>query len=418
MSFISETSHPYFKLHKLVTSALSELDKTHPTYPTYLIQSIISAQLHVSSLLITRSQSSLSTFKFSPGDVVYHKLFNYRGVIYEGDPLPRGNVENWDGLKGVRDLEQPFYIVIPDKNDMRNQFGAGRDWRYVVEENLEEHEGRVEVEDMWLKTERLVWDDDFRKYLVGSQVEIRNRVNEDIHKETVQVLEEVDDTIQTWMEGLRKTEGAMEPFLGYLKESRTQFEGEQIKLFLMESVRAIGDRKVREEWRNITLAIKREGGGKKSRDMVEAFLKTNKDYEEGWNHKAILLKSQASGETSDGEQSAEMKVKILQEAVEVIDEKVLPTADYHIMARVGKGRCHEQLKEWDKAMAAMDGVLEVDPWFSASKSYYNYWGYERMKEKEENGKAGGEGGEGWPKGGDTTEKGGRGGRRSNFPKNQ
>lgn len=75
--------------------------------------------------------------RFSVGDVVQHKKFNFRGVVVARDPLPTVNVSRWDGLKDIANpMQLPFYQVIMDQDDCIEAFGGRRPLRYVCEENL------------------------------------------------------------------------------------------------------------------------------------------------------------------------------------------------------------------------------------------------------------------------------------------
>jgi heat shock protein HspQ len=67
--------------------------------------------------------------QFSVGDVVHHRLFNYRGVIVDVDPEFQ-STEEWyqEVAKSHPPKDQPWYHVLVD--------GAGHS-TYVAERNLE-----------------------------------------------------------------------------------------------------------------------------------------------------------------------------------------------------------------------------------------------------------------------------------------
>ena len=72
-----------------------------------------------------------STDKFSIGDVVKHKQFNFRGVIYDVD-FEFNNSEEWYKSipKDVRPRkDQPFYHLLAENNDITYE-------AYVSEQNL------------------------------------------------------------------------------------------------------------------------------------------------------------------------------------------------------------------------------------------------------------------------------------------
>ena len=72
-----------------------------------------------------------STAKFSIGDVVKHRQFNFRGVIYDVD-LEFNNSEEWYKSipKDVRPRkDQPFYHLLAENNEITYE-------AYVSEQNL------------------------------------------------------------------------------------------------------------------------------------------------------------------------------------------------------------------------------------------------------------------------------------------
>jgi len=72
-----------------------------------------------------------NTAKFSIGDVVKHKQFNFRGVIYDVD-FEFDNSEEW--YKSIPEdvrprKDQPFYHLLAEKNEITYE-------AYVSEQNL------------------------------------------------------------------------------------------------------------------------------------------------------------------------------------------------------------------------------------------------------------------------------------------
>ncbi len=72
--------------------------------------------------------------KFAVGQVVHHRLFDYRGVIVDVDPVFQGTDEWYEQVARSRPpKDQPWYHVLVDN--------AGGE-TYVAERNLEpEHSG-------------------------------------------------------------------------------------------------------------------------------------------------------------------------------------------------------------------------------------------------------------------------------------
>ena len=74
---------------------------------------------------------SVNTAKFSIGDVVKHKHFDFRGVIYDVD-FQFNNSEEWYQSipKEVRPKkDQPFYHLLAENNEITYE-------AYVSEQNL------------------------------------------------------------------------------------------------------------------------------------------------------------------------------------------------------------------------------------------------------------------------------------------
>lgn len=70
-----------------------------------------------------------SEAKFSPGQIVHHQRFDYRGVIVDVDPIFQGTDEWYEKMARSRPPKnEPWYHVLVDGRDMRT---------YVAERNLE-----------------------------------------------------------------------------------------------------------------------------------------------------------------------------------------------------------------------------------------------------------------------------------------
>jgi len=104
------------------------------------IRALLNLCLEIFDVMFHRTNSRLhkGKLKFCLGDVVYHKLFKFRGVIVAWDPKPTVDVSRWDGLAHIANpMDLPFYHVVPDESDCIEAFGGERPMRYVCEENLE-----------------------------------------------------------------------------------------------------------------------------------------------------------------------------------------------------------------------------------------------------------------------------------------
>lgn len=67
--------------------------------------------------------------KFAIGQIVHHRLFEYRGVVFDVDPVFNGTEEWYDAVAGSRPpKDEPWYHVLVDQ---------ARHNTYVAERNLE-----------------------------------------------------------------------------------------------------------------------------------------------------------------------------------------------------------------------------------------------------------------------------------------
>ncbi len=71
----------------------------------------------------------MKTARFHVGQVIHHKLFGYRGVIYDVDPEFQGTEAWYQQVARSRPpKDRPWYRVLVDGGDMET---------YVAERNLE-----------------------------------------------------------------------------------------------------------------------------------------------------------------------------------------------------------------------------------------------------------------------------------------
>ncbi len=75
---------------------------------------------------------SSANAKFSVGQIIHHKRFDYRGVIIDVDPVFAGTEEWYERMARSRPpKDQPWYHVLVD---------GGETQTYVAERNLEPDE--------------------------------------------------------------------------------------------------------------------------------------------------------------------------------------------------------------------------------------------------------------------------------------
>ena len=74
--------------------------------------------------------------KFSPGQIVHHKRFDYRGVIVDVDPVFQGTDEWYEQVaRSCPPRDEPWYHVLVHDNPVQT---------YVAERNLEgDHSGQA-----------------------------------------------------------------------------------------------------------------------------------------------------------------------------------------------------------------------------------------------------------------------------------
>ena len=69
-----------------------------------------------------------TTAKFGVGQLVSHKLFDYRGVVVDVDPFFQGTEQWYQGMaKSKPPRDQPWYHVLVDSQNLNT---------YVAEQNL------------------------------------------------------------------------------------------------------------------------------------------------------------------------------------------------------------------------------------------------------------------------------------------
>jgi len=122
-----------------------------------------------------RAAESLERLSYRLGDIVWHRKYDFRGVVVGWDPKPTVDVSNWDGLGDIDNpQEKPFYHVIPDQGDCIRSFGGEREFRYVCEDNLEPCPSRRSRIDIDLD---LDWDFDEEnlRYIPPAELAVSSR---------------------------------------------------------------------------------------------------------------------------------------------------------------------------------------------------------------------------------------------------
>ncbi len=80
----------------------------------------------------------MSNANFSIGQLIHHRLFDYRGVIVDVDPEFSGSDEWYEHVAKTRPpKDRPWYHILVDGSDVET---------YVAEQNLEEDLEHTPVE--------------------------------------------------------------------------------------------------------------------------------------------------------------------------------------------------------------------------------------------------------------------------------
>lgn len=77
-----------------------------------------------------------TSYRFEVGDIVAHRRYGYRGVVFERDPVCRADEEWYQSNQTQPPREQPWYHVLVD--------GAAHS-TYVAQSNLEADPGGERV---------------------------------------------------------------------------------------------------------------------------------------------------------------------------------------------------------------------------------------------------------------------------------
>ena len=86
---------------------------------------------HIDSLAAALAAPPVSHARFAIGDVVRHRMFDFRGVVFDVDPIFANSDEWYEAIpEDIRpDKEQPFYHLLAENSD--SSYVA-----YVSQQNL------------------------------------------------------------------------------------------------------------------------------------------------------------------------------------------------------------------------------------------------------------------------------------------
>ena len=86
---------------------------------------------HIDSVAAALAAPPVSHARFAIGDVVRHRMFDFRGVVFDVDPIFANSDEWYEAIpEDIRpDKEQPFYHLLAENSD--SSYVA-----YVSQQNL------------------------------------------------------------------------------------------------------------------------------------------------------------------------------------------------------------------------------------------------------------------------------------------
>jgi heat shock protein HspQ len=93
------------------------------------------------------------TAKFSIGQVVRHRIYPFRGVIYDVDPVFDNTDEWWESIpEEIRPRkDQPFYHLLAENED--TTYEAYVSEQNLVAENDPEPVGHPDVDEMFFRAQ-------------------------------------------------------------------------------------------------------------------------------------------------------------------------------------------------------------------------------------------------------------------------
>lgn len=291
---------------------------------------------------------------FSIGDIVHHKMFQFRGVVVAWDPKPTVDVTRWDGLGHVENpMDLPFYHVIPDQGDCIEVFGGERQMRYVCEENLEECADNRKLLDVDLQPE---WEYDSSNGSYIPPAELRFKYGDDLKDDgaTERCLKRLLDEISQWHLSAREStssnddETLQKLSLDNLHKLLLAADNLHDAMAVQESIKEIRNTHARPDLRwQLEKAVSDMMGGKseEARATLLTLVEEDPEYAEAWNK---LATTEFLAGNSDKSLEA--------------TERALELDPLHFQALNGLGLVYFQQEEYQKASESFRKSLAIDPW--------------------------------------------------------
>jgi hemimethylated DNA binding protein len=313
----------------------------------------ISLELLEASFQRKASKIEKESLRFSLGQVVHHKVFDFRGVIVAWDAKPTLDVSRWDGLQHIENpMELPFYHVAPDRGDCIQAFGGERVMRYVCEANLEACDENKRLLDVDLDPE---WKLDASNGSYIPPVQARFKHGEDLDDDgvTEQCLAKLQEATNAWQLAARTEDGS----------AATKLSLDQLLQLLkmvdnLEDAMAVQDlvKEIRKAHASIDVRGKLDTGMQhllvgRGEVALETFKSITKDnpFPEAYNKQATVEFMLGKMEDS-----------------QVSTEKVLELDPLHMQALNGLGLIYFEKQDYHKAAELFRSSIALDPWSPVS----------------------------------------------------
>jgi hemimethylated DNA binding protein len=328
------------------------------------ISPVIRAASHLRALLILSLETTEVMFqrriakehtgklRFAIGDIVRHKLFDFRGVVVAWDPTPTIDVTRWDGLGHVKNpMELPFYHVIPDQGDCVEVFGGERPVRYVCEENLEECPANRKLIGVDLRPE---WERDVSDGSYIPPAELKFKYGEDLQDDgaTEQCLYRMLDEIAKWHLGAREStidDPTVEKLsLKNLLALLHNVDNLSDAMAVQETIKEMRNANPRRDLRwQLDKAVGEMMGGKSDQALasLQTLVEEDPEYAEAWNKLATT-------EFLAGNLDASLEAT----------EKALAIDPMHFQALNGLGLVYFQKEDYRSAIDSFRRSISIDPW--------------------------------------------------------
>ena len=353
---------------------------------------------------------------FPLGTVVKHKIYGFRGVVQAADPFPRFDVSNWDGLTEIENLDQPFYVIIPDVDDTLAAFGeqvsrllqrversentssrlvplaailartnkycmlSQRPWRYVIQENLtivtDPDRTNLNLNPATASTLALTYDETENTWSCSDTSELRHGLHADTkHAAANAFFAEASDLTNSWFHSMREGTGmrgglTLDDVYSLLKTAPTRAESKAMENLLGEIVIAHRDVDMREKVQQLHDLIL---GGRSlwtSESLPDAYLALHEKaalQEPDWH----LLKDIRARSLFSSKQFGD--------ALVIVDE-ILETDSRRISMHLLKASILVNQHKLDEALVSYDEAFERHPWSSSNFSLFQ--AYTKLKKEE------------------------------------